>query len=169
MRWPTVILVFGAIVVGCAAYEAGNILGAAAGASLGWGVPTPWFTVITGSVAFVLLWLGSAVAVARLMGIVVGGMGVAFLLSAVWLLPPANELLKGAFVPSLPEGSGLLVVGLIGTTIVPYNLFLGSGLAQGQGLGELRFAMGTAIVLGGVISMAVLVVGAAVEGSFGLL
>ena len=44
-------------------------------------------------------------------------------------------------VPRLPAGSGLLVLGLVGTTVVPYNLFLGSGLARGQQLGELRFGL----------------------------
>jgi Mn2+/Fe2+ NRAMP family transporter len=55
------------------------------------------------------------------------------------------------------------VLALIGTTVVPYNLFLGSGIARGQTLRELRFGLGIAIVLGGLISMAVLVVGTAVD------
>jgi Mn2+/Fe2+ NRAMP family transporter len=54
-------------------------------------------------------------------------------------------------------------MGLIGTTVVPYNLFLGSGIARGQKLGELRFGLCVAVVLGGVISMGVLVVGTAVD------
>jgi Mn2+/Fe2+ NRAMP family transporter len=70
-------------------------------------------------------------------------------------------------VPSLPAGAGLLVLGLVGTTVVPYNLFLGSGLARGQKLGELRFGLSVAIVLGGVVSMGIVVVGTAVEGTFG--
>src|SRR5690606_40270021 len=50
-----------------------------------------------------------------------------FIATAAVLAPPAGELLRGLVVPRLPggDGSGLLVaVGLIGTTVVPYNLFL---------------------------------------------
>jgi manganese transport protein len=90
-------------------------------------------------------------------------MGVAFLVTAVRLGPDPSALVRGTVLPSLPSGSALLVMGLIGTTVVPYNLFLGSGIAKGQTLGELRFGLGVAVVLGGVISMAVLVVGTAVD------
>jgi Mn2+/Fe2+ NRAMP family transporter len=61
----------------------------------------------------------------------------------------------------------LLALALVGTTVVPYNLFLGSGLARGQALSELRFGLAVAVFFGGLISMGVLVVGAALEGTFG--
>jgi len=54
----------------------------------------------------------------------------------------------------------------VGTTVVPYNLFLGSGLAAGQRLPEIRFGLAVAVVLGGVISMGVLLVGASAAGPF---
>jgi Mn2+/Fe2+ NRAMP family transporter len=50
--------------------------------------------------------------------------------------------------------------------VVPYNLFLGSGLARGQTLGDFRFGLAVAILIGGLISMGVLVVGAAVTPPF---
>ena len=90
-------------------------------------------------------------------------MGVAFLLTALRLGPEPAALARGTLWPRLPPGSPLLVMGLIGTTVVPYNLFLGSGIARGQKLGALRFGLTVAIVLGGVISMAVLVVGTTVD------
>jgi Mn2+/Fe2+ NRAMP family transporter len=60
----------------------------------------------------------------------------------------------------------MLVLGLIGTTVVPYNLFLGSGLGRGQSLQELRFGLPVAVISGGVISIGVLIVGSAVSGTF---
>ncbi len=96
----------------------------------------------------------------------VGVMGAAFLLTALLLRPPVGELVNGLLRPSWPVGSGLLVLGLVGTTVVPYNLFLGSGLAQGQDLRATRFGLVVAIGLGGLISMAVVVVGSAVDGAF---
>lgn len=164
---PVLLLVLGAIVMGNAAYEAGNVLGAVAGAALGVSVPGPVLTLVIGGVAGALLWAGSPRAVARLLALTVAVMGFAFLFTAFQLRPGAGELLRGALVPSVPPGSGLLILGLVGTTVVPYNLFLGSGIAAGQSLRELRFGITVAVVLGGVISMGILVAGSTVEGTFG--
>ncbi len=103
---------------------------------------------------------------AQLLSATVAVMGVAFLATVILLRPPLDTVLQGSFLPTLPAGAGLLVLGLVGTTVVPYNLFLGSGIAAGQTLRELRFGLSVAVVLGGIISMGVLVVGAAVEGPF---
>jgi Mn2+/Fe2+ NRAMP family transporter len=160
------LLVLGAIILGCAAYQAGNILGGVAGAALWTGLP-PWLlTLACGLFAALLLWLGAPRTVARLLSVFVAVMGIAFLVTAWRLDPSASELLVGVARPSFPAGSGLLILGLVGTTVVPYNLFLGSGLARGQSLSELRFGLTVAVLLGGVISMAIVVAGAAVDGPF---
>ncbi|MEM7349926.1 MAG: Nramp family divalent metal transporter [Acidobacteriota bacterium] len=159
-------LVLGAIVLGCAAYEAGNILGGVEGASLASALPRPILTLISTALAGLLLWLGSTRLVVSVLGALVAVMGGAFLLTGLLLRPSIREVVSGLFVPSLPADGSLLVLGLIGTTVVPYNLFLGSGIARGQSLGEARLGLGVAIVLGGLISMAVVVVGAAIEGAF---
>jgi Mn2+/Fe2+ NRAMP family transporter len=91
---------------------------------------------------------------------------VTFLITAFLIKPPVAAVVRGTFLPSLPEGSALLVLGLIGTTVVPYNLFLGSGIAAGQKLGELRFGLTVAVLLGGLISMGILVVGTVITGPF---
>ena len=157
------VAVLAAIVLGCAAYEAGNLLGGVAGAVLATGLSRTGLTLGAGALAFALLWLGTTHTVPRVLGGVVAFMGVAFLLTATRLGPDPAALIRGSILPSLPPGSPLLVMGLIGTTVVPYNLFLGSGIARGQKLGELRFGLSVAVVLGGGISMAVLVVGTAVD------
>ncbi len=159
-------LAAGAIFLGCAAYEAGNILGGVAGAELGVGLSRATLTWISVGAAFVMLAIGSTRLVAVVLGGLVAVMGVAFLVTAVLLRPPLVELAKGLAIPKVPPSSSLLVLGLIGTTVVPYNLFLGSGIARGQKLGELRFGLAVAIGLGGLISMAVVVVGAALSGEF---
>jgi manganese transport protein len=161
------VLVLGAIVMGCAAYEAGNILGAVAGAGLGVAGSPALLTLAIGGASGLLLWFGTTEVVARLLGALVALMGVTFMVCAALVAPQAGPLLRAALVPTLPAGSGLLVLGLIGTTVVPYNLFLGSGIARGHTLGQMRFGLSIAIVLGGLISMAVLIVGTAVDGGFG--
>ncbi len=160
-------VVLGAIVLGCAAYQAGNILGAVAGAGLQFGLSPKLLTLLIGGAAGLLLFFGSMASVARLLGLLVALMGVTFLVTAFLIRPPIGEILKGTFVPAVPDGSSLLVLGLVGTTVVPYNLFLGSGIAAGQKLSELRFGLSVAIILGGLISMGILVVGTTVVGSFG--
>jgi Mn2+/Fe2+ NRAMP family transporter len=164
------LLVVGAIVVGCAAYQAGNLLGAVAGAVLPVGAKTSLSpqtlrigaTLLASGIASLLLWFARTRTVARIMGLVVAIMGVSFLATALLLRPSLGDLTRGFLVPSIPSGSALVVLGLVGTTVVPYNLFLGSGLARGQRLEDVRFGLGVSVLLGGAISAAVLVVGSAV-------
>lgn len=160
------LLVLGAIILGCAAYEAGNILGGVAGAVLGTGISGQLLTLLIGLIAGTLLYFGSTTIVARVMGVVVALMGIAFLVTAISLGPSLSEIFKGSFIPTMPSGSSLLVIGLVGTTVVPYNLFLGSGIVGNQSLKELRLGLSVAVILGGIISMGVLVVGTSVSGSF---
>lgn len=168
-RVAVLLLVLGAIVVGCAAYEAGNILGGVAGASLALPLSPLALSILTVAIAAVLLFFNSPRRVAVLLSVLVAIMGGAFLWVAISMAPLAPrlpEIVSGSLIPSLPVGSSLLALGLVGTTVVPYNLFLGSGLAAGQTLREMRFGLTVAVVLGGLISMAVVVVGAALEPPF---
>lgn len=160
------LLVLGAIVFGCAAYEAGNILGGVSGAVLGTNLSPKILTLAVAIIAGVTLWLGTPRTAAYLLSAFVAFMGMAFLVTAFLLRPQVTELVRSSLLPTLPTGSGLLVLGLIGTTVVPYNLFLGSGIAKGQTLKGLRFGLSISILLGGLISMGVLVVGVSVEGNF---
>jgi manganese transport protein len=160
------LLVLGAIVVGCAAYQAGNILGGVAGAALAVDLPRPILTMSTGLTAGLLLWFNRPRTLAHLLAGLVASMGAAFLVTAALLRPEPVMLARGAILPWLPTGSAVLALGLVGTTVVPYNLFLGSGLARGQSLGEMRFGLAVAVGLGGLISAGVLVVGGAVAGEF---
>lgn len=159
-------LVVGAIVLGCAAYQAGNLLGAAAGAELATGLSPLVLALAFGVVAAGLLALGAPGTVANVLSITVAIMGLAFLVTALGGDLDGAAVLRGAFVPATPEGSGLLVLGLVGTTVVPYNLFLGSSLAVGKNLGEARFGIALAIGFGGLISMGILLAGIGVPEPF---
>lgn len=160
------LLALGAIVLGNAAFEVGNVLGAVAGLELVWPVSRPFLVIGIGLLSGALLWFGTLRMLPRVLGAFVAFMGLAFLVTALKVRPIDGALLRHLVWPSLPEGAGLLVIGLIGTTVVPYNLFLGSGLAQGERLDVTRFGLTVAIVGGGLISMAILVVGTAVQGAF---
>ena len=91
------VLVIGAIGVGCAAYEAGNLLGAAAGARLILGLSPGVLALAAGAVAAVLLWVGAPRAVANSLALLVALMGVAFLVTAGMLFPGIGPLLRGCW------------------------------------------------------------------------
>ena len=165
-KWLVLALVGGAILLGCAAYQAGNILGGAAGAILGTDWPKGIVTLAIAVGAAVLLALGSPQRIAQALAVLVAFMGLGFLLVAITLAPTVGALFSGLVIPHLPDGSLLVAVALIGTTVVPYNLFLGSSLARGTDLGETRFGLAIAIGLGGLITAAIVVVGSALAGEF---
>ena len=168
-RIATLILIGGAILLGCAAYEAGNILGGAAGAMLA----LPWskeaVTLILAAIAAALLLSGSPQGVARTMAIFVALMGAGFLAVAISLAPPLASLFAGLVpTPGFGDDSVALlgVLALVGTTVVPYNLFLGAALARGQGLNEMRFGLAVAVGFGLLITAGILVVGTSLTGEF---
>lgn len=154
------------IIFGGAAYQAGNILGAVAGTSLLFDWSPQITTLIIGITCGGILWIGNPQIIARILGVIVAVMGLVFIIVAIRTGPSPGETLMDAFIPRLPGGSGWLIIGLIGTTIVPYNLFLGSGLSHGQDIRTMRTGLITAIAIGGIISIAIMLVGTNVSGEF---
>jgi Mn2+/Fe2+ NRAMP family transporter len=162
-RWVATVLAAG-VVLGCAAYQAGNLLGAVAGVRLVADIPPALLTVVCGAAAAALLATGSTRWIANILGALVAVMAIAFLVTAARLAPDAGALLTGLLVPRIPTGSTVLVLGLVGTTVVPYNLFLGSALARGARLGDMRWGLVLAVGGGGLISLGILIVGTALGG-----
>lgn len=166
-RMVAVSLVIAAIAFGNAAYETGNLLGAALGAEAVWGgAPRTW-AIAAGLVAFLLLRTGSYRVVERVLVTLVALMALTFLLTAALVRPPLGPLLTGLFVPTVPGGAGMLyVAGLIGTTVVPYNLFLHASAVQEKWSGPedlpaARLDLGVSILLGAMVSMAIVATSAA--------
>ncbi|MFM7090622.1 MAG: NRAMP family divalent metal transporter [Bacteroidota bacterium] len=160
------VLVFFALWLGCSAYEAGNIVGAAAGISLISELPQWVIVLIIGGTVFLLLSVNNPVILARILGLIVAVMGIVFCWIAFKIPLDYTLVLKHSLLPSLPVSSALLVIGLIGTTIVPYNLFLASGVTKDQDITEMRWGISIAIFLGGIISMAILLLGTQISGTF---
>ncbi len=172
-RWGAAALVLGAVVLGNAAYQTGNLLGGALGARAlagGAGATRAWALGIAG-VAFALLWTGRYRLVERALVGLVAVMATVFFVTAASVLPPPARLAEGLLVPSLPDGGALLVaVGLVGTTVVPYNLFLHASAVRErwEGPDDLPAARRDAafsIAVGGAASMAVVVTAAAAGGA----
>lgn len=156
-----------AVITGCAAYEAGNVLGAVAGIHLvTTGIPLPAIVSVIGLIAAAVLWKGTIRQIAAILGVIVAFMGICFLITVFMMSHDISAILTGGLLPSIQTGSELLVLGLIGTTVVPYSIFLGSGLKHDQSPSEMRVSMMIAIGLGGLISIAILITGTAVIGEF---
>jgi len=162
------LLVFGAILVGNAAYEAGNIGGAVLGADLVFSGISFW-AIILGALSFALLFFSKYKWIENFLIGLVLLISFSFLLTAFLVAPPLGEILKG-FVPSLSlEQDWLTIMALIGTTVVPYNLFLQASLISKKykhsyQLKDLRIENAVAIVLGGLISIMIIIVSAASRG-----
>ena len=170
-RWVknfVIAIVLGAILVGNAAYEAGNIGGATLG--LEQLLPQPqlrsFLPTIIGSIIFLLLWFSSYKILEKIFVGLVGVMGASFVICAVLVQPSISEIFKGMFIPRLPENGLLTVVALVGTTVVPYNLFLHASLVKEKwnsktDLKAVNWDTIVSIGLGGVVSMAILITASA--------
>lgn len=172
-RWLgsfSVVMVVGAVGLGNAAYEAGNIAGAALALATVGGLDTQGWAIVIGIGAGALLISGRYRLLESVLILLVLMMSAVFLLTAMLVAPPAVDILAGMLVPSLPEGSVLTVLALVGTTVVPYNLFLhanavrekwGANIQVKQALRESRWDTGLSIGLGGIITLAIISTAAA--------
>ena len=89
-------------------------------------------------------------------------MGLIFITTMILVQPDVGAIFKGALVPTVPNGSMLTVIALIGTTVVPYNFFIHSTAVHERfhSIKALRFARWDtvlSITIGGIISAAILI------------
>ncbi len=161
----SIFLVVSAIGIGCAAYETGNILGGALGLQAVTGISMNIWGPLMGIGAFILLYTGSYKLVEKfLVGLVVA-MSLIFITTAIIVKPDLSLIAKG-LIPSVPEGSLFIVIALIGTTVVPYNLFLHASAVQerwkdASGIKESKADILVSMILGGLITMAVIITASA--------
>jgi len=164
------VVVFGvviiAIILGSAAYETGNILGSVEGLNFVFkSIPKEYFVVVVGVLVFLAFLMKSIRVVSQILGAFVYLMGFAFIITAIFVKPDFSEVLKGSLIPKIPNipGAGMLILGIIGTTVVPYDLFLGSSIVdKTQTLQDARIGLSISIILGGLISMAIMMVGSSI-------
>lgn len=152
-------LVGGSVVLGCAAYEAGNILGGTSGLILLLGDYSKTFTILLSLIAALILWSGRGKWISTIMTILVAMMGLAFFALALYGNFSFGEVVSSSIVPIIPPGAELLTLGLVGTTIVPYNIFLGSGISKGQTIPLMRIGLSISVIIGGLITSWILMAG----------
>ncbi|MEJ1241239.1 divalent metal cation transporter [Chryseolinea sp. T2] len=147
------------VIGGCAAYEAGNIVGAVAGLQLMTGLGAVVTTVVVSTTCFIVLWNKNPAWIFNLMAFLVALMGVAFCALAATQEISWGYAVRSSVVPVIPEGSHLTILALVGTTVVPYNIFLGSGISEGQTVPIMRVGLIISILMGGLITAAILIAG----------
>jgi NRAMP (natural resistance-associated macrophage protein)-like metal ion transporter len=160
-----IFLVISAIGVGSAAYEAGNLSGASMGLiEIFPHVNAQLWTPLIAFLSAVLLYSGKHKVVENALILLVILMSLVFISTLVMAAPSLSDVLAG-FIPSMPEGSITTVLALVGTTIVPYNLFLHSGVLAARHdsksdkqkvIKQTNVDTGVSITLGGVITLAIL-------------
>jgi Mn2+/Fe2+ NRAMP family transporter len=172
-KWPMFALIIVALYLGNAAYEGGNLAGAALGLeALAKDQQSiyPFAVVLISVLAAILLLRGSYKLIERALLILVSLMVVAFVATFIVVQPDLGLLFKGLLIPNIPEGSLLTVIALIGTTIVPYNLFLHASAVKSKwqsvtNLKSARKDSATAIGLGGLVT--ILIASTAAASIFG--
>ena len=178
LRIVAIVLILSAIVIGNAAYEAGNISGCVLGLESLFGdlklelFDTSFgvYPLIIGLIAFILLYIGNYKVLEKALISLVILMSLAFLITAILTKPDISEIFKGLFVPKFSNDSILTVIALVGTTVVPYNLFLHASLVKEKwsNATDLKFARKDtviAVVLGGIVSMCIIISAAAIKSA----
>lgn len=173
IKFIVLALILMAIVFGNAIYETGNISGGVLGLNTLFSSTDSGFnymSLVVGLIAFTLLYIGNYKVIERfLVGLVIL-MSIAFVITALITRPDVSDIVSGMLVPAIDTANLLTVVGLIGTTVVPYNLFLHASLVKEkwkvkEDLGYAKKDTFISVTLGGLVSMAIIISAAKVNSS----
>lgn len=172
-KWPLFVLIIVALYLGNAAYESGNLSGAALGIeAISNNYPGAYQFAVAGLsiLAAVLLWSGSYKRLEKILIGLIILMAISFIATFIIVKPDLLKLAGGLLMPRIPEGSLMTVIALIGTTVVPYNLFLHASAVKSrwhkpEHLSDARSDAVITIGLGGLITIAI--VGTVAASIFG--
>ena len=168
LRALAALLLISALVLGNAAYEAGNMSGAALGLEainggpLAFGIAPVIVTIALFAAAMLVFSKPKWIENILIMLVIL--MSAAFLMTFLLIRPDLGAILQG-FVPTIPEDGLMTAIALIGTTIVPYNLFLHAASVRErwdvEQLPEAQLDNSISIGIGGLVSMTILATAAA--------
>ena len=170
------IFVFLSLFIGNSAYESGNISGTVMG-----------LETFTGSIiinllnfkinllpVFISIFLISIIAYGsykvfeRMLVYLVFIMSLTFMATAILSNPDLNLILDG-LIPKINDNNFIYVIGLIGTTVVPYNLFLHSYISKKKWKSKKDYKSSIydtllSIFIGGLISISIIITSAGAGG-----
>ena len=175
LKFLSIFLLISAIFVGNAAYEAGNISGSVLGLELIFNDELDVFglngyVILTGLIAFLIIFFGNNKFLERILISLVLIMSISFIFTVFLVGVDLGELISPSNFFKIPDGSLLIIAGLIGTTVVPYNIFLHSALVNEKwgsknDLKDASFDTVFSILIGGIISLCILLTAAGLDKS----
>jgi len=128
------------------------------------------FTVLMASLLAGMLLLtltqGNVDDISKGLGLVVVLMTAVFASAAAQIGVEPETILYG-MIPTVPKGAGVLALSVIGTTAIPFNLFLASAIAKGNTVKSMRTGMKLATCVAAVASTFIMIVGTGVKETSG--
>ena len=175
LKYTSILLIISAIFIGNSAYEAGNISGAVMGFELLFGDSFQFnqiniFSILSGMLALPLIIFGNNKVLEKILIILVLIMSFSFVFTVFIVGVDFKLLFSSSNIFSFPADSILTIAGLIGTTVVPYNIFLHVALVNNRWKSsrDLKFANFDTIVsisIGGLISLCILLTSAGLNNT----
>ena len=178
IRKIAVSFIFLSLFIGNTAYESGNISGTSMGLETFIGSSSLNIfnheinlnPIFIGFILILIVGNGSYKVFEKFLLILVSIMSLTFIFLAIISKPKINDLLNG-LVPSVDDNNFIYVIGLIGTTVVPYNLFLHSYVSKNKWKNRDDYKNSIfdtiiSIVFGGIISLSIIITSASAHNLF---
>ncbi|MGE4276311.1 MAG: Nramp family divalent metal transporter [Lawsonibacter sp.] len=167
LRYFAMFMVAVPIALGGYAYMGGDLTGTAIGLSALTGIPSHIIAPIWGICILFISGHSNAIKyLEKLLTVCVSVMAVVFLITMFVVKPDLSAVCSG-LVPHVPAGAIMTCVALIGTTVVPYNLFIHATSAHQtwkdpEQIPLANFDVRVSMTIGGFITAAVLITSATV-------
>lgn len=109
-----------------------EILGGAIALQMLFGISIPNGALLTTIAVLIMLFTNSYKRMEKAIIGFVSMIGLSFLYELFLVDIPWPEALKGAFLPSVPQGSLMIIMSVLGAVVMPHNLFLHSEIVQSR-------------------------------------
>lgn len=107
-----------------------EILGGAIALQMLFGIPVVWGAVLTTALVVIMLFTNSYKRIERAIIAFVSVIGLSFLYELFLVDIDRGLAARSWVVPSIPEGSMLIIMSVLGAVVMPHNLFLHSEVVQ---------------------------------------
>jgi len=134
---PVNLALWGLCEIAIAACDLAEVLGAAIALQMLFHIPLLWGVILTGADTLLVLVFqrfGIRPIEAFILSLITV-MAAAFCIEIFWAKPAVMEMF-GGLVPRVNRDSLYLVIGILGATVMPHNLFLHSALVQTRSFGQ---------------------------------
>jgi manganese transport protein len=131
--------------IAIAACDLAEVLGAAIGLKLLFGIPLLYGVILTAADTLLLLWF-TRFGIRTIEGVIlalVSVIGVCFAIEIFLAKPNIAEMATG-LIPRISDQSLYVAIGILGATVMPHNLYLHSALVQTRRIGKTEMEKRTA-------------------------